>query len=757
MAMKLLLLVLPLVTAQNCAPWCSEYLCPISTFDSSCGECDACESFDAGTICSWWCNSYTCGLPFCAGCSVCPELEAGEFCAPWCNVFTCELQHCEGCSECPTQASGGYCASWCNEFTKGISYCDGCEHGPALPEVSASCLSECPASPEAVNNVLNAIRPVSRFLYNVERDPTEDIDLLTSANNATYQALADDMTRCIACYLADAAEPDWPDYLKNSLKADIFTSWGVGGPPVPYDSALLAELDPLDSGPSVFTQARTGGMVPYDGQLEPQPPLPTVERTMVSPKPPNIAFLLVDDWGFNDVSFRSSSMPKATPNTDQCKETGINLERYYVHTTCGPSRAQLLTGRYPTRNGFQSNPPPAQDMPLSETLLPEELQRAGYRTYMAGKWHLGFESYAHTPRYRGFDRFYGYFSGITGFYDKCGANGPIAQFPFFNPCLIDLHDNETTVTDPVELTQNVQYVMNDKVVGMIADHKRGYGDSPFFLYNALAAVHDDAQYGVTGAARWPVPPEFLSRCSEMTVMGEDTAGDGFFDEIHYCAMNLLADYSIGVTLQAIRDIGEMDNTLVILSTDNGGTSSIRGVNYPLRGGKNNMAEGGIHGTGIVCGGALPASARGTDWGGLFQLTDWMPTIMHVATHGAWTGSQLALDGYNLYDEIVSNAPSPRTQIFHGFADSLINCASFAGSCNAEEQVNLGNYLQILGSIRGRPTSLQIRASLIGTSGGMRVGDYKMLTGAPAGDSPATAPPLIFPTATPPEVPVQIEL
>ena len=120
-------------------------------------------------------------------------------------------------------------------------------------------------------------------------------------------------------------------------------------------------------------------------------------------------FVLVDDWGFNDVGFRSSYLSWTTPTFDSLASEGVLLTNYYTNEICAPSRASFLTGRYVLRLGVYDN---NSELPSSEVTIAQELKSAGYATYMVGKWHEGIARKEFWPANRGFDRFYGYLNGM---------------------------------------------------------------------------------------------------------------------------------------------------------------------------------------------------------------------------------------------------------------------------------------------------------------------------------------------------------
>jgi hypothetical protein len=116
-----------------------------------------------------------------------------------------------------------------------------------------------------------------------------------------------------------------------------------------------------------------------------------VEQVYNAASPPHIVFVLADDWGYNDVGFRSTYMDWTTPTIDSYVSEGITIENYFTHYYCAPSRAALMTGRYAARLGMIDENEGCE-LPLSETTMAQEMKSAGYRTYMVGKWHLGYVS-----------------------------------------------------------------------------------------------------------------------------------------------------------------------------------------------------------------------------------------------------------------------------------------------------------------------------------------------------------------------------
>ncbi|GLH05222.1 Arylsulfatase B, partial [Gryllus bimaculatus] len=174
---------------------------------------------------------------------------------------------------------------------------------------------------------------------------------------------------------------------------------------------------------------------------------------------PHIVVFVADDLGFNDVSFHGSNQIP-TPNIDALAYSGIILNRHYVQPVCTPTRAALMTAKYPIRMGLQGTPlipGELRAMPPGK-ILPEYMRELGYATHAVGKWHLGFYEADMTPTYRGFDSHVGYWNGLISYYDHVmGISGRYA-------------------TD----------VFTERAEQVVADHDPR---RPLFLYVAHLAVH----------------------------------------------------------------------------------------------------------------------------------------------------------------------------------------------------------------------------------------------------------------------------
>jgi len=281
-----------------------------------------------------------------------------------------------------------------------------------------------------------------------------------------------------------------------------------------------------------------------------------------SSRPPNIVILLADDAGYNDFGFMGSDEIR-TPNLDRLARQGTVFDAAYATTPfCSPSRAGLLTGRYPQRFGFEFNlthaPAPGIDatymgLAAEELTLADLLKPAGYRTIVIGKWHLGLGAQFH-PNARGFDHFYGFLDGSSRYL-------PLAVRPGI------MRSNGDAAPVPAE------YLTDDLAREAVAQIEASNGQ-PFFLYLAFSAPHTPMEALPADEARFaPILDPQRRRLAAMT-----------------WAM----DRAVGRVLDALERHGGIDNTLVIFTNDNGGDRiGLDARNAPLRGTKGTLLEGGI--------------------------------------------------------------------------------------------------------------------------------------------------------------------
>ncbi|CAH3181299.1 unnamed protein product [Porites lobata] len=255
---------------------------------------------------------------------------------------------------------------------------------------------------------------------------------------------------------------------------------------------------------------------------------------------------------------------------DKLASEGVILDNYYVQPICCPSRGALLSGMYPIHTGLQNGvigPTEPYGLPLNITILPQKLKEAGYSTHMIGKWHLGFCSWSYTPLYRGFDSFYGIYLGAGDHYThELGG-------------ILDLHDDGTPVEDKNGVYST--YLYAEQAQSVILSHN---ASTPLFLYLPFQSVHSPLQ----------VPTEYTEKYENIT---DD-------DRRIYAGLVENVDEAIGNITEAMKTAGLWDNTLLIVTTDNGGAPDDGGYNWPLRGEKGSLWEGGVRGVAFVHGNML---------------------------------------------------------------------------------------------------------------------------------------------------------
>ena len=294
----------------------------------------------------------------------------------------------------------------------------------------------------------------------------------------------------------------------------------------------------------------------------------TVQRT-ASRVPPNILVILVDDLGYNDVGYNGAA-DISTPNIDRLAREGIVFANGYVpYPSCGPSRAALMTGRYPARFGMELNLAyaPADErhgLPVEETTIADYLQEAGYRTGIVGKWQLGAAPPFH-PLNRGFDHFFGFLGGGHSYFRIDMTESPLSEY------LLPLNAGRGATGFEGYLTD----VLTDDAIEFASE-----GEEPFFLYLAYNAPHTPLE----------APDNLIGKYS-----GVENEKRG-----RYLAMIHSLDDNIGRLLAALDESGRRDDTMIFFLSDNGGVTASElapeenwSDNAPFSGGKGFFAEGGV--------------------------------------------------------------------------------------------------------------------------------------------------------------------
>ena len=339
-------------------------------------------------------------------------------------------------------------------------------------------------------------------------------------------------------------------------------------------------------------------------------------------KQPNIVIILADDLGYGDLGCYGHPQIQ-TPNLDRMAAQGARLTQFNCPAPfCAPTRAALMTGRYPFRCGMTQNPAPdggpvadALHLPEAEITLAQVLKSSGYATGMVGKWHLGHKA-GFLPTERGFDEYYG--------------------IPYSNDMRpVQVLENTQVIEYPVvQATLTRRYT--ERALGFIERSK----DQPFFLYLAEAMPHkplaaSEAFYMKSGAGLY---------------------GDAVAE----------LDWSVGQVLAKLKELGLDENTLVLFSSDNG--AWFGGSCGGLRGMKGSQWEGGYR---------VPMIAR---WPGKIpagQVSDQMAITMDLfATVLEVTGAKMpderVLDGRSILPLLTSAAKSPHEYLFGHLNSKLAN-------------------------------------------------------------------------------------
>lgn len=361
----------------------------------------------------------------------------------------------------------------------------------------------------------------------------------------------------------------------------------------------------------------------------------TLEVTMASRgKKPHIVFILADDLGFNDIGYHNSEIK--TGILDELARTGVRLENYYVQPVCTPTRAQLLTGRYNIHTGLQHGiiwPSQANALPKNETTIATKLTESGYRTHIVGKWHLGFYRREFIPTQRGFDSFYGFLTGGQDYYTHVNRLGFHKQgYRFLNG--YDFWRGEEVQRDVAG--EYTTFLFAKEAEKIIKEHDP---KNPLFLFLSFQAPHMPLQ----------VPKRFLRRYTHIKDNKRRV----------YAAMVSCLDEAVGNVTRALKERGLWEDVVLVFSSDNGGQVMAGGNNWPLRGWKASLWEGGIRTVGFVNSPLIQKPQR--IHRGLMHVSDWFPTLAYLA--GA-SVEGLPLDGINQWTSISKGTPSLRKEILH---------------------------------------------------------------------------------------------
>lgn len=351
------------------------------------------------------------------------------------------------------------------------------------------------------------------------------------------------------------------------------------------------------------------------------------------PERPNVVLMMADDLGYNDLGCTGSDYLR-TPHIDSLARTGVRFSNWYSNAAmCAPARAGLLTGRYPHRCGVPGNGPA---LPATEKPLPALFRGAGYRTALAGKWHLGLTPDA-SPNARGYDEFFGFHYGCIDFFSHRTYWG--------EPNRVNLHDLWRNGEEIFEDGRYFTDLMEREAVSFLRRQPR---DEPFFLAVMFAAPH------------YPMhaPEADIRPFAHLDLERRVRAG-----------MIASMDDAVGAILHELNRRNLREETLVLFLSDNGATREPRaglnqkppttGLNAPFRGYKFSFFDGGIHVPALASWpGQLPAGQVNA---GLASHIDVLPTLCAAA--GIAPPADRTIDGLNLLPMMREGAASPRRSLF----------------------------------------------------------------------------------------------
>eukprot|EP01060_Flectonema_neradi_P024161 TRINITY_DN3276_c0_g1_i1.p1 TRINITY_DN3276_c0_g1~~TRINITY_DN3276_c0_g1_i1.p1 ORF type:complete len:548 (+),score=116.71 TRINITY_DN3276_c0_g1_i1:51-1646(+) len=397
-------------------------------------------------------------------------------------------------------------------------------------------------------------------------------------------------------------------------------------------------------------------------------------------KLPHIFMVVVDDFGWGDVGYHGaklSSGESLTPTIDGLVKEGIELNRHYVHMMCTPTRSSFQSGRLPIHVITQLSSPCDENgaIPRNMTGIAAQLKKAGYETHQVGKWDAGMATPHHTPQGRGYDTSLNYFGHGNWMWTEAEWLGSyVNRSGIPGPTIIDFWDTDKPANH-LNGTGYEEYIFRDRMLEILHNHDQS---KPLFLQYDSKVAHYPLQ----------APPDYQEKHSDI---------DQINRRVYWSMVSFLDDQLKNIT-DTMKGLGMWDNTLMVLSSDNGGyvkaedglcntTTGTSGKensdvghaaacfngetgasNYPLRGGKYSMWEGGIRVNAFASGGFVPQSKRGTVQQGMMHITDWYVTFCSLAGVPAvdpWAASSglPGIDGVDVWPMLSGqNETSPRTTI-----------------------------------------------------------------------------------------------
>ncbi|NIZ61942.1 arylsulfatase [Sedimentitalea sp. CY04] len=368
-------------------------------------------------------------------------------------------------------------------------------------------------------------------------------------------------------------------------------------------------------------------------------PLVVASPSLAQSDKPNIIYLLVDNWGWGDIGLQGSVVP--TPEIDALAAQGMRFLNFNIENQCTPTRSAIHTGRLPIRSGTQKVAAPGEPDGLApwEYTIAELLSDAGYKTALFGKWHIGSQVGRH-PSDQGYDEWWGINEGsnAAAYTSTAEFDPAVAATPHFWEGKKGEPSYETELYDIAGKTTFDRRI-TDRAVDYI--QRNAGGDDPFYLYVGFTQFHPP----------WVVHPEF-----------EGVSGAGYYSDIKY-----EVDHNIGRILETLEDVNAAENTIVVLTGDNGPGTLPQGLGYatgevggstgPWRGALSTGFEGGLRTPAMVrWPGAIP---QGVVTNEIVSVLDIYPTLATLVGEASRIPTDRPIDGIDqsaflLGDQETSN-------------------------------------------------------------------------------------------------------
>jgi arylsulfatase A-like enzyme len=352
--------------------------------------------------------------------------------------------------------------------------------------------------------------------------------------------------------------------------------------------------------------------------------LSTLSGAGLAQDKPNIVYILVDNWGWGDISVQGSTVP--TPRIDKLATQGIRFANFNVQNQCTPTRSAIHTGRLPIRSGTQKVPAPGEPQGMApwEYTSAELFSDSGYATAMYGKWHIG-DKDGRLPNDQGYDVWYGTKESAM---EASYTSTPQFDSDVFEPPFIWTGKKGEKSQKVKEFNLEARALLDSEIVEKASVFIKAHATKkkPFYIYVALTQIH----------------PPFLPQPG---FTGKSKAGV-------YADIQMQVDYNVGLILDAIKETGVEENTILILTGDNaaGEDAGEGGSNGPWRGGLSTAYEGGIRTVGMLRWPGKIDAGKVTDE--IISDLDWFPTLAHLVGEKGRIPQDRPYDGINQADFLL---------------------------------------------------------------------------------------------------------